>query len=484
MFAVGLNKTGTTSLHAALSVLGYRSCHWVSEQFSAETSALIDAGGPLPFEAYTDVASIVERYEELDRRFPSAAFILTVRDLDDWLASRARHVALNRGQNAVSADHPYGWVDVDPVLWRTERLMHHEAVLRYFKDRPEKLLVLDICGGDGWAVLCRFLNCPAPSEPFPHVNPLAARLPVARDEISAPRVRWRRTERLQHDDYPWITKTADSPQRRLEHADAGDCGGSFAPLFADRFEHFNSILWRKLDGTYNGNLAVFRPGNVSILEQGGVRLTLRREDCGDRSYTAGSVVSPEEPARRFRYGRFEAEIRPARAPGVLSGMFLYRCDPWQEIDLEFLGAKTDRILINVFYNPGDEDDRYNYGMHGTPVLVDLGFDAAEAFHHYAIEWDPRGIRWMVDGEVIFARAQTPTPVPHLPLRLFLNTWPIDAEELAGSVDPALLPIATVVRSIAAWSWIPALTGQAASGQALGDWRRDARRMQRAAAPPS
>ena len=60
---------------------------------SEETRALIDAGGPLRFEAYTDVTSIVERYEELDRRFPTAAFILTVRKLDDWLASRARQWA-------------------------------------------------------------------------------------------------------------------------------------------------------------------------------------------------------------------------------------------------------------------------------------------------------------------------------------------------------------------------------------------------------
>ncbi len=83
MFTIGLNKTGTTSLHEAVRVLGYRSCHWQGDDFSEETRALIDAGGPLPFEAYTDVASIVERYEELERCFPSAAFILTVRRLDD-----------------------------------------------------------------------------------------------------------------------------------------------------------------------------------------------------------------------------------------------------------------------------------------------------------------------------------------------------------------------------------------------------------------
>ena len=59
--------------------------------------------------------------------------------------------------------------------------MHHEAVLRYFKDRPDKLLVMDICGGDGSSDLCLFLNCPEPSQPFPHVDPLAARNPIGDD---------------------------------------------------------------------------------------------------------------------------------------------------------------------------------------------------------------------------------------------------------------------------------------------------------------
>ncbi len=35
---------------------------------------------------------------------------------------------------------------------------------------------------------------------------------------------------------------------------------------------------------------------------------------------------------------------------------------------------------------------------GTPVQIDLGFDASEAFHRYAIEWEPTGIRWFVDGK--------------------------------------------------------------------------------------
>jgi Sulfotransferase domain len=177
VFALGLSKTATTSLHKALIGLGYKSCHWRSNEFSEETLQLIESGAPLPFDAYTNVASVVQHYEELDLRFPSAAFILTVRDLDEWLASRTRHVTFNRALNAKGIKPPHTWIDIDPVGWRTERILHHEAVFSYFKDRPDKLLVLDIPGGDGWPSLSRFLGCDEPSTPFPWVDPLTIWVP-------------------------------------------------------------------------------------------------------------------------------------------------------------------------------------------------------------------------------------------------------------------------------------------------------------------
>ncbi len=472
MFAIGLNKTGTTSLHEALRTLGYRSCHWLGDEFSETTSALIDAGGPLQFEAYTDVASIVERYHELDRRFPSAAFILTVRNLDDWLASRARHVGLNRAENAASGRVRHTWTVVDPAAWRTERIMHHEAVLRYFKDKPDKLLVMDICGGDGWSKLCSFLNCPEPTQPFPHVDPLAARSPVGDDRTEPLAAHHGGVQLLQHDVYPWIEKAKECPKSTEDEVEqvAETRVGSFTPLFTDRLQRFDEHLWVTLDDTFKGNLAVFRPGNVSVTQKDGLKLLLQAEKCQNRSVTSGAVASPAERARLFTYGRFEAEIKPARADGVLTGMFLYRRDPWQEIDLEFLGARPGHLLINVFYNPGGEGDQCNYGVRGTPALIDLGFDASAAFHHYAIEWDPTGVRWFVDGDLIFARKGHPTPVPHLPMRFYLNTWPINAEALAGRLDPAQLPVTTTVRSIAISSWLPPSAGISPS-QCVRDYTR-------------
>ena len=34
----------------------------------------------------------------------------------------------------------------------------------------DRLLVIDIVGGDGWEQLCPFLGVPIPEEPFPHSN--------------------------------------------------------------------------------------------------------------------------------------------------------------------------------------------------------------------------------------------------------------------------------------------------------------------------
>ena len=49
-------------------------------------------------------------------------------------------------------------------------LDHITEVVRYFRDRPDDLLVMDICAGDGWEQLCRFLEQQTPNLPFPREN--------------------------------------------------------------------------------------------------------------------------------------------------------------------------------------------------------------------------------------------------------------------------------------------------------------------------
>jgi beta-glucanase (GH16 family) len=129
-------------------------------------------------------------------------------------------------------------------------------------------------------------------------------------------------------------------------------------------------------------------------------------------------------------------------------MFLHRNGPRQEIDIEFLGKDTTRMLVNIFYNPGPEGTKLEYGYRGTPTLIDLGFDAADDFHTYEIDWQPDAIRWLVDGEVAYERvAWNPTPIPDQPLQFNLNLWHSRSKDFAGSLAAAQLPASAGVRSV-------------------------------------
>lgn len=294
-----------------------------------------------------------------------------------------------------------------------------------------------------------------------------AALPVRRIAL-APRA----CEVLPHDGDPWIV-----PAAKLE----GYCGpltapgrdgmrtGTFQPERTDALATVDPAYWDRLDTTFFCNDAVFAPENV-VAADGATEFVLKPEERGGKAYTAGSIATKE--GAEFQFGRFEAELRPPKVSGVLTAMFLYRFDPWQEIDLEFMDRDTTKVMLNVFYNPGEPGDLYNYGYRGTPVVIELGFDAALAYHRYAIEWDPDEIRWFVDGELIHARAAgRPTPIPHLPMRLHLNTWPICSEELAGPLDVAALPAHTGVRNVQIASWRPPYGGLLAAPPK--DWRSEA-----------
>jgi beta-glucanase (GH16 family) len=149
------------------------------------------------------------------------------------------------------------------------------------------------------------------------------------------------------------------------------------------------------------------------------------------------------------FGKFEATIKASNVPGVVTGFFLHRNSPRQEIDIEIAGNRPNRLLVNVFYNPGGEGAYFDYGYRGTPSYIELGFDASKASHRFAIEWNPCEIRWLVDDHLVHRRAiWDPTPIPHLPMALHINIWPSRSTQLAGRINNRRLPATTIVGSIA------------------------------------
>jgi len=187
-------------------------------------------------------------------------------------------------------------------------------------------------------------------------------------------------------------------------------------------------------GTFPGNLATFTHDAIKHSPEGAT-ITLSASGMADRPFRSGAFST----VNRFLHGRFQIEMRAARGSGLVTGFFLHRSAPRQEIDIEITGNEPHRMLLNVYFNPGDEGTELDFGYRGSPCAIDLGFDATSDFHRYAIEWFPDRIRWFVDDVLVHDRQSwDPTPVPHLPMTLHANLWSPRSKELAGTADVGLL----------------------------------------------
>lgn len=164
VFGVGLSRTGTGSLTAALMQLGYRVKHFPPALEVMAYAERYDALTDSPVGLYVEV---------LDRLHPGAAFVLTVRDEDGWIESCRKHWA---GRNPTTAGWQwnrlavYGLMTFDEGAFRRVYREHTARVLAHFAGRPQKLLVLDVCGGEGYERLCPFLGGPVLGDPFPYQN--------------------------------------------------------------------------------------------------------------------------------------------------------------------------------------------------------------------------------------------------------------------------------------------------------------------------
>src|SRR5262249_27939928 len=135
--------------------------------------------------------------------------------------------------------------------------------------------------------------------------------------------------------------------------------------FNDHYAELDSQRWFRRDDTFGGNLALFRPSNVAIRHDIGALLVVKKESLGVRDYSAGAISSRNQ----FLYGRFETVLRATNIPGLVTGFFLHRDSPRQEIDAEIVGKRSSYLLVNVFYNPGVDGARFDYGYRGTPCYV-------------------------------------------------------------------------------------------------------------------
>ncbi len=187
VFGIGANKTGTTSLKKAMADLGYL----VGSQGKAEN--FIYDWGQRDFhriirycysaQFFQDIPfSLPFTYVVMDHEFPGSKFILTVRnDSEEWYNSLINYHSLKFGlgfgipdvEKLKSASYnSQGWAwdalkiacditNEDP--YNKDRLTeyyeaHNRMVKKYFRHRPQDLLILNPSDPLAMKKLCNFLG--------------------------------------------------------------------------------------------------------------------------------------------------------------------------------------------------------------------------------------------------------------------------------------------------------------------------------------
>lgn len=201
IFVIGLPKTGTTSIQAALSILGYR-CRHNPMDFRAQ--AMRGCYRFDPVEDWDALSNFGEHfYPQLDLEYPGSRFILTTREKESWLDSverqfskfdglgpsqslRYRDVFFSRHLLMRAVAYFLGHyfeprlahVRLDIFgsylfhrhLYSRVYDLHLAAAREYFQDRQADFLEFHVETDAGWDKLCDFLGCAAADEDFPHLR--------------------------------------------------------------------------------------------------------------------------------------------------------------------------------------------------------------------------------------------------------------------------------------------------------------------------
>lgn len=175
VFNISHHKCGTTSVHRALEILGFRSFHW----FNPDHLLKIHLEGrvasdPLIREdntAWNDLP-ITLMYRTLYEAFPEETFVFVRRDPASWISSLLRHITTSWPEPLAVHTLVYGYpikasnFDFRVCLRAYERIC--QDILEFFQGKPNFHLIelRDL----SWKTLCQAVGKPEPAVPFPWMN--------------------------------------------------------------------------------------------------------------------------------------------------------------------------------------------------------------------------------------------------------------------------------------------------------------------------
>lgn len=235
-----------------------------------------------------------------------------------------------------------------------------------------------------------------------------------------------------------VAEAADSPECTSVVREA-PVGGFFLDFSKEKAVPEG---WMASDGWTNGNPFNSNWHKESVqFKKGTMQLSVTKETAKEGwafdnkvPYTGGEFRSLVN--NRFHYGLYEVCMKPAKHEGLMAGSFFTYTGPWDtpptqwdEIDIEFIGDKSDKAQFNYYVD----------GVGGHEYMCDLGFDAAADFHVYAFRWEPLKITWYVDGKEVYHVEGNNLPVT--PSMVMANIWAgQNVDEWLGHFDGEGMPL--------------------------------------------
>lgn len=139
------------------------------------------------------------------------------------------------------------------------------------------------------------------------------------------------------------------------------------------------------------------PKNIKV-ENGELVITARKESMRGMKYTSARIWSKGKVD--VKYGRIEARIKMAAGNGIWPAFWMLPTDnaygAWAgsgEIDImEMFGSQPYMAVGTLHMGGAWPNNSYRNGFFRFPDNRSL----AEDYHVYAVEWEPKEIRWYID----------------------------------------------------------------------------------------
>ena len=182
VFEIGVAKTGTTSLGRAYEILGFKH---KAEDPDLYLKFINNYDYEILFEVIDKYDAFQDGpwhnkdvdYKILDKKYPNSKFIILERDDESWIRSNERFYSPKYHKDWENWE--YSFLIDDRWITQRESVIEEKLnykkskyleIKEYFKNRPNDFLTMNICDGEGWEVLCPFLEKEIPNVSFPRLN--------------------------------------------------------------------------------------------------------------------------------------------------------------------------------------------------------------------------------------------------------------------------------------------------------------------------